>query len=280
LTFLSKSEYEIILIDDGSSDSSIEKAIELKKVFAEVRLISMQNNHGHMRALETGMKESKGKYVLTMDCDLQDPPGALSEMYSIIKQSSVSCVQAVRVDRSNDTLLKKHSAQMYYKLIRLLTGVSVIRNAADFRMLSQEASEFLCKLPEKKKIFRLLIPYFGLKTIEYPIIRDHRVAGKTKYSVRKMFSLAIDSFLSFSTKPLRLILYSSVFFLFAAVSVGFFAIYGFVSGNTVPGWTSLVLVMIFLFSILMSGLSMIGIYVGRIYDEILNRPSLRYHEIF
>jgi dolichol-phosphate mannosyltransferase len=280
IDFLQHSEYEVILVNDGSVDASLEIAIELKKSYQNIRVITMHSNHGHMKALEAGMREAQVEIVATMDCDLQDPPSALAEMYKQITATKVSCVQGVRIDRSKDSIWKKGSAHLYYKFIRTLTGVSVIHNAADYRMLTNDACKFLCSLPEKKKVFRLLIPYFGMTTIEYPIVRDHRVAGTSKYGMFKMIRLAIDSFLGFSTKPLRAILYTSMSAMLLGIWVGIFAIYDYVSGKTIPGWTSLTLLIIVLFSILLYSMAAIGEYVGRIYEEILDRPSIRYNEIF
>ena len=279
LSFLDDSEYEIIIVNDGSTDCTQEKLLNLKRDFPRVRLILMQDNHGHMRALESGMREARGEYVATMDCDLQDPPSVLNEMYKLIASSNVSCVQSVRADRSKDSYFKRNTAAIYYRIIRTLTGVSVIKNAGDFRILSRSASDFLCNLPEKKKIFRLLIPYFGFETIEYKIIREKRIAGNTKYSLRKMLSLALDSYLSFSIKPLKFISYLSILSLCFAVLGSIIVVTNFLSKKTVPGWTSLMLVSFFLFSIVLLSIATLGAYIGRIYNEILDRPSLMYREI-
>jgi dolichol-phosphate mannosyltransferase len=279
LEFLADLEFEVIIVDDGSKDTTLETVMELQKEYSSIRLISMQGNHGHMRALEAGMRAANGRFVATMDCDLQDPPSALHEMYKIISETGVSCVQAVRMERPKDSIFKRSSAAIFYRVIRTLTGVSVIQNAADYRILSRETCLFLCELPEKKKVFRLLIPYFGINVIEYPIIRDERVAGRSKYNLGKMTKLAVDSCLSFSTKPLRLILHSCLFSIFFSILIGLYAVYEYSSGGTIPGWTSITLLIIFLFSILLYSIAAVGEYVGRIYSQVLDRPSLLYKEI-
>jgi dolichol-phosphate mannosyltransferase len=262
----------------------------------QFRIINLGINVGHMNAIRAGLEASHGEYVVTIDADLQDPPEAIPEMLKIItsktegynqnfterhEKVSNSCdvVQAFRSDRTSDSFWKKWTAALYYKVIKRITGISLIPHAADYRIMKRHVVNQLLELPEKRLVFRLLIPSLGFQVIPYPIQRGKRYAGKTKYTNRKMIALAIDSIIGFTNRPLRFLafigFFSSGMLLIGSIST--LLIYLF--GNTLPGWPSLVLLLLSFNAFLFAGLGLVGEYVGRIYQLIQARPTVRWKEL-
>ncbi len=278
--------FEMILVDDGSTDKTLTKirvfrdSLQPIRSGSEVRLIKMFSNHGHMKSIEAGIRESLGDCIITIDADLQDPPEAIIEMVRIFKETSISCVQTFRQTRETDTTLKRISANIFYRAIRLFTGVSVVPHAADFRLLSKKEAKKIVNLPEEKKIFRLLIPYLKIPTKTLPIERKIRAAGESKYTLMKMIKLALDSALGFSIKPLRLIMYIAMFSTLVFILLAINTIVVWLSGGAVHGWTSIILIILFGYITTTTALAIIGEYVGRIYFQMLGRPTMFYAEIY
>ena len=277
--------HEIIIVNDGSHDRTLEMCISEKKEH-DLRIINLSSNSGHMVAISVGLEVSKGSFIATMDADLQDPPKDLISMFKIIEESQsnntlnkIDVIQAFREDRSSDTYFKRWTASLYYRLIARLTGIEIIHQAADFRIMTRKVVNVLLKLPERNRIYRLLLPKLGFNIYPYPIVREKRFAGVTKYTYRKMIKLTIDSIISFSFKPLRLFSYiglilSGLYFLAAIVTllVSIFI-------PTVPGWPSLILILLGLNTFLFAGFGIIGEYIGRIYDHLQARPIANWYEI-
>lgn len=277
-------KFELIIVNDGSSDNTIQLCMGLKS-FYNFRLLHLPVNCGHMAAMTAGLEASTGRYIATMDADLQDPPHDLVGMFNIIHNSpdnnngKIDVVQAFRIDRSVDSFFKKKSATIYYKLMEKILGVSIIHHAADFRIMTREVVDVLLSLPERNRIYRLLIPKLGFALEPYPIKRAQRYAGRTKYSFRRMLELSIDSLFAFSYKPLRILAYlgffSSGFFLLASLSTLLISLFF----TTVPGWPSVVLLILSANSFLFAGLGLLGEYVGRIYEIVQARPIVNWSEI-
>jgi dolichol-phosphate mannosyltransferase len=266
--------FEILFVDDGSKDKTynvIEAAAPTSKDIS-IRCLKLNRNYGHMAAIEAGLAETSSNLVITMDADLQDPPEIISKLIEKWEETGADVIQAVRSSRETDTLFKKITASMYYRFIKRITGVDIISNAADFRLMTRTAVKIIMSLPEKHKIFRLLIPALGLKTEKIYFARDSRVAGRTKYNLPRMLNLTTDSVIAFSSKPLRLIgiigllgfIFFALLFLYALVSYIYF--------DTVSGWTSLVFLILTANSFLLGAVGLIGEYVGRIYESSLKRP--------
>jgi glycosyltransferase involved in cell wall biosynthesis len=271
--------WELILVNDGSTDQTQEICKKLLALNNEVRILELTRNFGHMAAITAGYKEAKGDCVVTIDADLQDPPHVIKEMYHIWKREKYDFIQAVRSDRSSDSYIKRVSASIFYSAVRRITGIKIESHAGDFRLISRQVVDSLNSLPEKNKVYRLLIPWLGFKQKNVYYTRDKRIAGVSKYSFRKMVNLAIDSFLSFSSKPLRIlsqmsIVATGIFMLAAVLSVWLHFLV-----STIPGWTSLVFLILASNSLLLGGISIIGEYVGKIYEISLNRPNVVYKEV-
>jgi dolichol-phosphate mannosyltransferase len=226
-----------------------------------------------MNALKEGYKFSLGDLIITLDADLQDPPSIIPEMIEKIQAQNLDVVQAVRVNRKVDSYFKRITAKLYYRVIRIWSGVEVVPNAADFRIVTSTAKDRILFYSVNKTVFRLLIPSLNLNTGYLYFTREERFAGKTKYNLRSMLRLTVDSLLTFSSRPLRLVsifgfLFSIFFFLcFIATIVLSFLF------DTVPGWTSVVALLLLGSAIPVAILGFIGEYIAKIFD-MLNKVDL------
>jgi dolichol-phosphate mannosyltransferase len=268
--------FEVIAVNDGSTDQTEKILMSLQKDRKQLRVVSFYRNWGHMAAISEGLLKSQGQLVVTLDGDFQDPPEYIKLLISKYQESMalgepVDVVQTVRIDRSSDTFFKKITAKIYYKVIRRLTGVKIIAHAADFRLLNRNAINVINSMDESMKIYRILIPYLGLKTALVPIRRDARRAGESKYSIKAMVKLALNSFLSFSSTPLRLVgVFSFFLSIFLLLLAGIFLLL-WMNGFAIPGWTSIVLLMTSINCLIFAVLGLLGEFVSRIYDGNQNR---------
>ena len=272
--------FEIIIVDDGSTDQTAYEVLRLKNSIPQLRLISNIRNYGHSESLITGICQSKGTYVLTMDVDMQHPPRLIPEMYGImVNNPEVDVVQGLRESRDSEPLLKKIAAKVFYSLINRLTNLKIIPNASDFRMMNSNTIKMIIDLPEKNKTLRFLIPYLGRNVRILSFKDEARYAGQSKYSWNKMFKFGLSSLISFSAKPLYFIaiigFISSVILIFSAIST--FLVWLF--AKTIPGWTSIVLFILFSNALILTSLGVLGLYIGRIYESALARPISIYKEI-
>lgn len=277
--------YEIIVVDDGSVDETLKICSQLKLQNPHLRVLSIRNNVGHMRALETGLNAARGNYVVSMDADLQDNPKEIIEMYKLINQvddfgnRKFDVVQTVRSDRQSDKPVKRITAMLYYKLMDRLTGYKVLRDGADFRMVTRETLEIIKAIPEKDKVFRLLLPALGFRVAVLETKRETRIAGSSKYGYKKMFGLATNSIINFSKRPIRLIIQLGVISMVFMVIFCVVAIFLWAEGRTIPGWTSLVLLILISNSLILISVGVVGEYVGRVFEQVKGRPNTVWTEI-
>jgi glycosyltransferase involved in cell wall biosynthesis len=268
-------QYEVLFVDDGSGDATPQLLAELAEAWPEVRVVRLASNAGHQAALTAGLRRADGDIVVTMDADLQDPPELVPEMLRTAREERVDVVYAARPSRSADTWFKRRTAGAYYRLVQRMTGVSLARHAGDFRLITRPVVDALNALPEHHRVYRLLIPLLGFPSAVAEHPRETRAAGRTHYPVRKMVLLASDSLVSFTSAPLRLAT------LLGLTSAGFsmllagWVLLVRVTGNAVPGWTSLALPVLFLGAVQLLCLGILGEYVGRVYDEVKRRPAYR-----
>lgn len=262
---------EILLIDDGSTDATVEFAREHS--IENLRVISFNQNYGHMLAIEAGYAESRGKYVLSMDGDLQHPPGLIPALLSEIKKPNTDVVIAFRSNREKDSFLKRFTAIGYYKLLRFLTGVDLKENAADFRIISRRVVEVLLDIRDPGKVYRVLIPSLGFNIRYLSYLADARFAGETKYSLRKMIGLAGESILGGSLKPLKLSFWAGI----VAVVVSFAwlinILIGKLNDSVIPGWSSLAIALIFFSGVQLFSIGVLSLYVAKMYTILQGRPK-------
>jgi len=272
-------KFEIIVVDDGSNDKTFEIVKNLAEQSSNLRLIKLNKNYGHMEALKVGMLNSRGNAILTIDADLQDPPEYIPTLFETLQEAiggdwnKQYCVQTYRQDRKVDSYFKRHTASIYYWLIKRISGVKVVPDAADYRILSRSANAVLLDNYRRGSVFRLEIPYLEIPTSLLPIIRHKRFAGDSKYTNKKMIQLTLNSLLSFNQRPLRLLsiagLVISLFMFLFAMLITFLSFFT----DVIPGWTSLVLIILSSNAFIVFMIGFLGSYVGRIYENLQNQPT-------
>ncbi len=267
-------KYELIFVNDGSTDRTHEKIKEYAKKNKNVKLITFNRNFGHQMALTCGYNTAKGDCVLSLDADLQDPPEIIPEIIEKWKHGA-KIVYAKRAKRESDNFFKKKTAHFFYKFINFLSDTPIPPEVGDYRLIDREIVDFLNKLPERSRFLRGLVAWGGYP-IEYVYFeRMKRHAGTTHYPLSKMINFALDGITSFSTKPLRIASY----FGFLSASLGFvgiiYAVLGklFLSSQWVSGWTALFVGIMFLGGVQLLTIGIIGEYISRIYREIQHRPQ-------
>ena len=267
--------HEVLFVDDGSTDDSPRVLREIAAAWPEVRVVTLARNSGHQAALTAGLDKARGDWVVTMDADLQDPPELIPEMLAAAEREGVQVVYAARGDRRTDGLFKRGPAGVYYRLVERLAGVAVVPHAGDFRLLHADVVAALRALPERRRVYRLLIPLMGFDSTVVLHRRDPRAAGRTSYTLRRMVLLASDSVVSFSSTPLRFATGLGMLSSVVAGLLGVWVLLVKVTGNAVPGWASSTLGVLFLGAVQLLCLGVLGEYVGRIYDEVKARPLYR-----
>ncbi|MFC2138730.1 glycosyltransferase family 2 protein, partial [Bacteroidota bacterium] len=253
------------------TDNSLEKIQKLGKKDINVKGISFSRNFGHMVALYAGIEKSIGDIVIMMDSDMQHPPSLIHELINKHKEG-YNIVNTKRIDDKSIGFFKNISSKLFYKLINLISEIHIEPSSSDFRLMDRKAVNAFLSITERDRFTRGLVQWIGYKQtiIEYQALP--RNAGKTKYSLKKMIRFAIDGITSFSSKPLKLATYLGFLILFITFIYALYIIAVFIKGNTIPGWTSLILVVIFIGSIQLITIGIIGEYIRRIFNESKARP--------
>jgi len=264
--------YEVVAVDDGSSDATVSRLMQLRVEWPELRVVSLRRNVGHQTALRAGLKAARGDYVVSIDADLQDPPEVIGEMLATARSERVDVVYGVRSDRRTDTAFKRGTAGLYYWTMRKMVGPWVSDQAGDFRLMSRAVVDVLNELPEPRPVYRLVVPSLGFSSAEVGYVREERVAGETKYPLSRMIRLTFDSVTGFSASPLRLATWLGLFSFLLCVALILTGLIAWGSGATVPGWTSLYIAVLLLGGVQLVCLGVLGEYVGRIYAATQGRP--------
>ncbi|MBQ7065768.1 MAG: glycosyltransferase family 2 protein [Lachnospiraceae bacterium] len=262
----------MLLVDDGSKDKTWETIDKTHKEDKQVFGLKLAGNVGHQYALTAGLIEA-GKLAditISIDADLQDDTDVIEEMVDKFHQGK-DIVYGVRNDRKKDSFFKRTTAQGFYKVMSMM-GVKTVYNHADFRLMSKRAVEHFSKFGESNLFLRGMVPLIGYETDCVYYERKERVAGESKYPLKKMIALAWNGITSFSVKPINLILGMGLFILFLCVLAAIYAFVSYLSGSTVAGWTSLILSIWFLGGLQLISIGLIGQYIGKIYTEVKNRP--------
>ncbi|MGG0327521.1 glycosyltransferase family 2 protein [Priestia megaterium] len=267
-----KEAYELLFVNDGSKDRTAEIIKEYSEQDPAVVLLDFARNFGHQIAITAGMDYARGEAVVVIDADLQDPPELILEMIEKWKQG-FDVVYAKRTKRKGETYFKKQTAAMFYRFLRAMTDIDIPLDTGDFRLLDRKVCDQMNSIQEKNRFVRGLVSWVGFKQIAVEYERDERLAGDSKYPLKKMLKLSMDGITSFSYKPLKLASYAGV----TLSGIGF--IYLLVvmylklfTDSTITGWSSLIVIQLFFSGIILIILGMIGEYIGRIYDETKNRP--------
>jgi dolichol-phosphate mannosyltransferase len=264
--------YEMLFINDGSSDNSFYLIKELAMNNHSVKYIDFSRNFGHQVAVTSGLDICKGNATVIIDADLQDPPELIIDLYNKMKEG-YNVVYARRKIRKGESFLKKFTAKMFYKLMDKITTIPIPPDTGDFRIIDRKIINVLKKMPEQQKYLRGQIAWAGFKQTAIEYDRDERYAGNTGYTYSKMFKFALDGITSFSNFPLKFA--TATGFIVSGISflLIIYSLYvKLIQNDTVPGWTSLMLVVLFLGGIQLLSIGIIGEYIGRISSNIRNRP--------
>jgi glycosyltransferase involved in cell wall biosynthesis len=263
---------EIIFINDGSDDDTLTKLITLSQRDARVKVLDLSRNFGKEAAMTAGLDATQGDVVAPIDVDLQDPPEILVDMLAKW-QEGYEVVLAKRADRSSDSYLKRNSARWFYRVHNLLSDFRLPENVGDFRLMDRQVVESLRDLPERQRFMKGLFAWVGFRTATIEFQRDIRAAGETKFSFWKLWNFALEGITSFSTVPLRIWSYLGFSIALLAFIYALFIITRtLIFGVDLPGYASLLTVVLFLGGIQMIGIGVIGEYIGRTYSESKQRP--------
>lgn len=263
---------QILFVDDGSRDRTWCLIREQSVLHPEIHGIKLAHNAGHQRALWAGLEWAvdKSDAIISIDADLQDDVGVMSEMVERF-QAGADVVFGVRRERATDSFFKKHSAQLFYKLISNFGG-EIVYNHADYRLLSKRALKALLSYPERNLFLRGMVCTLGFPQEKVYYDRAERFAGESKYPLGKMVNFALDGITSFSVRPLRYIVGAGLMFILVALLAIVYGLTSFMSGNALPGWTSLLVSLWFIGGAILTAIGIIGEYVGKIYNEVKQRP--------
>jgi len=264
-------KYEIIFIDDYSTDNSIEKIIKLREKNKNVKLIELSKNFGHQIALSAGLHHSKGNATIMMDGDLQHPPELIPKLINAYEKGN-EIVYTKRKESDDSSLFKRLSAKLFYKLFNAISEVKITTNSADFRLISKKVLKAFNHINEKKRFLRGLFPSMGFPSTTIEFKADNRFSGKSSYTLSKMIKLCSIGLTSFSGKPLRIPLYFGILTTIGALIYSAFIVVAYLQGKAIAGWSSVVISILFLSSIQLIFLGIIGEYLYIIFNEIKKRP--------
>lgn len=266
-------DYEVVAVDDGSTDTTAAQLIGLRRTWPQLRVVRLRRNSGHQAALTAGLHVCFGQYVASIDADLQDPPEKITEMLALAQAQHLDIVYGVRLDRSSDTVGKRGTAGLYYWLMGRWAGVKVRPNAGDFRLLSRATVDALRQLPERQPVYRLLVPWIGFPSGEIGYVREKRAAGRTKYPFRKMVAMATDSVTNFTAAPLRIATWLGLIAFFFCLCMFIYVGVAYAHDDTVRGWPSVIATVLFLGGAQLLCLGLMGEYLGRLYAAVQGRPA-------
>lgn len=274
LSNLENYENEIIFVNDGSKDKTLEILSNIASENKNVKVISFARNFGHQAAVTAGLKYVTGDAILIIDADLQDPPELLPEMLKLWEEGN-EVIYGQRKTREGESAFKLFTAKMFYQTLNALSDVEIPKNTGDFRLVDRKVVDTINSLPEHNKFLRGLFSWVGYKQYAFEYERKERFAGKTKYPLKKMIKLAADGIIGFSTKPLKIlgglgiisIIISFIILIYSILS------FAFEWNNLAPGWTSIMVSITFFAGVQLLSIWVLSEYIGRIYDETKNRPQ-------
>ncbi len=264
--------FEVVCVDDGSRDSTLELLIELSQRDSRFKVIELSRNFGKEAALTAGLDAAAGDAAIPMDADLQDPPELIAAMIDRWL-SGYEVVLAKRVDRSTDGFLKRKTAEMFYRIHNRFSAVKIPENVGDFRLMDRTVLQALKSLPEQQRFMKGLFAWVGFKTTTLEYARQTRAAGSSKFSGWKLWNFALEGITSFSTSPLKFWSYLGGAGALVSLAYGLFIVVRtLVYGIDLPGYASLLVAIIFFGSVQLISVGMLGEYIGRIYMETKRRP--------
>ena len=270
--------YEMIFVNDGSADATWEKICEEAEKNDNICGISFSRNFGKESAIFAGLKYAKGDAVVLIDCDMQHPPEVIVEMYNIWKNNDVDVVEGKKSSRGKENIFYKGFSKLFYGLIKHASGLDMTA-ASDFKLIDRKAVDALNEMPERLTFFRAMSSWVGFKTECVYFDVAQRENGKSTWSVKSLFKYAINSITSFTSAPLHAVTVCGVLMLAISVVLAVNTLYNKIVGNSLEGFTTVILLLLLTSSIIMISLGIIGYYISKIYDEIKARPRYLVREL-
>jgi len=272
-------DYEIVLVNDGSRDGSWAIMQGLAADDPHLLAVNLSRNHGHQLALTAGLDLCAGDTILIIDADLQDPPELLTPMLQTMRETGADVVYGVRKSRRGETAFKRATAHGFYRLLSRATEVDIPLDAGDFRLMSRRALDVLLAMPEQARFIRGMVAWIGFRQVPFAYDRAERLAGETKYPLRKMIRFAFDALTGFSSAPLKLASQVGIGLSIGSMLLILYLVYAWLSGFSIQGWTSLMLVVVVIGAAQMFVLGLMGEYIGRLYNESKRRPLYVVQEV-
>jgi glycosyltransferase involved in cell wall biosynthesis len=263
--------FEVILVDDGSSDNTANEIKGATEKHNHIKALLLSRNFGHQVALTAGIQHAAGDVVITLDGDLQHPPELIPTLIEKAKEG-FDIVNTIRLETEGEGTTKKITSKGFYRIINRLSDVKIVEGAADFRLMTRKAVDAFLQLNEKDRFTRGLVSWMGFNQAFVPYEAAKRSVGKSKYTMSKMMRFALDGVTSFSSKPLRISFYLGLITSLFALIYAAYAITNHFLGDTMPGWTSILVVVLFLGGVQLISIGIIGEYLARVYNESKARP--------
>ena len=264
---------EVLMVNDGSSDNTLEVMRELEKSYECVRFLSFSRNFGKESAMLAGFAAAKGDYVAVMDADLQDPPALLPDMLRSVREEGYDCAGTRRITRKGEPPIRSLFARMFYRLMNVLSRTQLVDGARDYKLLSRKAVDALLAMPEYNRFSKGLYEWIGFRTKWFAYENVERVAGETKWSFWKLFKYSLEGIVAFTTFPLAVAsILGMLFMLVSLIIIIALCVRQFVWQNSVDGWTSMVCIIVLLSGVQLFCVGIIGQYISKMYMEIKRRP--------
>jgi len=265
-------DFNLLLVNDGSHDSSLLVFQQLAKEDERVKYLSFSRNFGHQLAVKAGLDHAFAPAVISMDADLQHPPALIPTLIRKWEEGA-QVVATLRTYPEEISKKKRKSSQQFYKLLNLLSDIEIKEGSADFRLLDQAVVEVIRHMRENEPFLRGMVPWVGFTQVYVPYTAQARYAGETKYTIKKMFQLALSGVTSFSVKPLYFAVFLGFFFSLLSVLYVPYVIYSFLNGSEISGWASLIMTIVFFGGLQLIILGIIGVYIGKIFTQTKERPA-------
>ncbi len=266
-----KIDYEIVFVNDGSKDNSWAEISAASENNSNISAINFSRNFGKESAIFAGLKYAKGDACVLIDCDLQHPPKKIVEMYHIWENNDVDIVEGRKSSRGKENLLYKLFSKTFYRMISKESGIDM-QNASDFKLMSRNVVDALNEMPERLTFFRAMSKWVGYKTEIVYFDVEKREVGESKWSARNLFKYAVNSITSYTSAPMQIVTVIGVITFIISVILGINTLYNKISGKSLEGFSTVILLQLFTSSVIMFSLGIIGYYLSKIYEEIKQRP--------